>query len=62
MVFILTTAFETATRARKRVLGMEHQPIVVMKHPLASRSESELSAIAADMADAIAAGLVEETA
>ena len=62
MVFILTTAFVTATKERKRVLGMEHQPIVAMQHPLASRSESELSAIAAEMADAIAAGFLEETA
>ena len=59
-MFILTTAFVTATNARKRVLGMENQPIVAMKHPLASRSESDLSGIAAEMADAIAAGLMEE--
>jgi len=62
VVFILTTAFVTATNARKRVLGMENQTIVAMKHPLASRSEADLSAIAAEMADTIAAGLIEEAA
>jgi hypothetical protein len=62
VVFVLTTAFLTATQARKRVLGMEDHPIVAMKHPLASRSEAELPAIAAEMADAIAAGLVRSTA
>ena len=60
MVFILTTAFLTATQARKRVLGMEDHPVVAMKHPLASRSETELSGIAAEMVDAIAAGLVKD--
>jgi hypothetical protein len=62
VVFILTTAFLTATHARKRVLGMEDHPIVALQHPLASRSEAELSAIAAEMVDAIAAGLVRHAA
>jgi hypothetical protein len=56
---VITTAFEVAGRARARILGMEGHPLVVMPHPLASKSEAEVQAIAATIVDAIARGLTK---
>jgi len=56
-VTVITTAFAVAAKARSRVLGMQTHPIVPVPHPLASRTETEMQAIAAAIADQIVAGL-----
>ena len=58
---MLTTAFETAARMRAKTLGLEDHPLVVMQHPLASRTEAEAKMIAHDVVDAIARGLMEKS-
>lgn len=55
---LITTAFETAAKARLRVLGMAAHPVVAMKHPLASRKEHEMRALAESLVDAVVRGLV----
>lgn len=54
---MITTAFETAGRMRAKTLGLEGHPLVVMQHPLASRSEAEVKAIAQNLVEAVARGL-----
>jgi hypothetical protein len=56
---MLTTAFEVAAQLRAKTLGLEGHPLVVMPHPLASRTEAEVKAMAADLVDVIARGLTE---
>lgn len=58
-MILITTAFDTAARARARVLGMEAHPIVAMKHPLASRKQDEIAAIAESLVEPIVLGLLE---
>lgn len=54
---VITTAFEVAAKARSRVLGIQPQGIFAMEHPLASRTEVELAAIARAIAASVARGL-----
>lgn len=54
---MLTTAFQTAAALRAKTLGLEDHPFVVMPHPLASRSEPEVKALAATLVEAVARGL-----
>ena len=54
---MITTAFEKSAHARAHILGMENLPIVVMEHPLASKSAAEVKAIAAQIVDGVAQGL-----
>jgi hypothetical protein len=54
---VITTAFEKSAHARAHILGMENLPIVVMGHPLASKTAAEVKAIAAQIVGAIAQGL-----
>jgi hypothetical protein len=56
-VTVITTAFAVAARARSKVLGMQDHPIVSVPHPLASRTEADVQAMAAAIADQIVAGL-----
>lgn len=56
---LITTAFEKAAQARAAILGMPALPIVVMPHPLASKSAAEAKAIAASLIESIAKGLVK---
>ena len=56
---VITTAFEKAAHARAHILGMEKLPIVVMGHPLASKSAVEVKAIAELIVGAIAQGLAD---
>ena len=56
---MITTAFEVAGRARARVLGMEGHPLVVMPHPLASKTAAEVKAIAETLVERIANGLMK---
>ena len=55
---VITTAFEKAARVRAQILGMQALPIVVMPHPLASKTAAEIKAIAGQIVDGIAQGLV----
>jgi len=59
-VSVITTAFETAGRARARVLGCERHPQIAMAHPLASRTTAEIAQIADQLVDRIAAALTQE--
>ena len=54
---MLTSAFQTAAELRAKTLGLEGHPLVVMPHPLASRSEAEVKAIVETLVDAVARGL-----
>ena len=54
---MLTTAFETAAQLRAKTLGLEGHPLVVMPHPLASRTLAEVKMIAASVVDGVARGL-----
>ena len=58
---LITTAFEVAARARARVLGMEGHPIVVMRHPLASKTPAEVKAMAEEIVETIARDLVRKS-
>lgn len=58
---LITTAFEVAARARARILGMEEHPIVVMRHPLASKTPAEVKVIAAEIVESIARDLVRKS-
>ena len=55
---VITTAFEKAARVRAKILGMEALPIVVMQHPLASKTVAEVKVIAERIVEGIAQGLV----
>lgn len=57
---MLTTAFQTAAQMRAKSLGLEGHPLVVMQHPLASRTEAEVTAIAEELVETIARGLTEK--
>lgn len=54
---VITTAFEVAAKARSRVLGIQPEAILTMEHPLASRTDVELKAIARAIAASVARGL-----
>lgn len=56
---MLTSAFQTAAQLRAKTLGLEGHPLVVMQHPLASRTEAAVKVIAAELVDAIANGLTK---
>jgi len=56
---MLTTAFETAAHMRAKTLGLGGHPLVVIPHPLASKTEAEVKVIAADMVESIVRILTE---
>jgi hypothetical protein len=58
-VTIITTAFEVAAKARARVLGMQQHPIIVVKHPMASKTEAEVKVMAAEIVQRIVDGLTQ---
>src|SRR5438034_9379497 len=57
-VTVVTEAFQTAADARAAVLGMPEHPRVIVEHPLASRTPSEIEKVAVAAAARIAAGLL----
>ena len=57
---MITTAFEVAGRARARVLGMEEHPLIVLDHPLASKTRSQVKEMAARIMEQIANGLMNK--
>lgn len=54
---MLTTAFQNAAALRAKTLGLQGQPMVVAPHPLASKTEAEVKAIADALVEAVASGL-----
>jgi hypothetical protein len=56
-VTVLTEAFETAAAARAGVLGLPEHRTVVIEHPLASRTPSEVEKMAEAAVARVAAGL-----
>ena len=54
---MLTQAFANAAQMRAKTLGLEGHPLVVMPHPLASKTETEVKAIVAALVEAVARGL-----
>jgi hypothetical protein len=56
-VTVVTEAFQGAARARAEVLGLPEHPRVVVEHPLASRTPSEVEKVALAAVARIAAGL-----
>jgi hypothetical protein len=61
-VTVVTEAFQTAAFARAGVLGLPEHPTVIVEHPLASRTPSEVEKVAAAAAARIVAGLSRQTA
>lgn len=57
---LATTAFEAAAHARARILGCVDHPVVVMAHPLASRTQAEVVVIAEQLVAQIVAGLLKK--
>ena len=57
---MITTAFEVAGRARARVLGMEEHPLIVLEHPLASKTRPQVKEMAARIVEQIANGLMNK--
>ena len=57
---MLTTAFEAAAHMRGKTLGLGGHPLVVVQHPLASKTEAEVKVIAADIVEAIVRVLTEQ--
>ncbi len=57
---MLTQAFANAAQMRAKTLGLEGHPLVVMPHPLASRSEAEVKTFAADLVEDVARGLTDK--
>ncbi len=49
--------FVTAAQARAKVLGMVDHPVVVVPHPIASRTPAEMRSLAERLVDQIATGL-----
>lgn len=56
-VTVVTEAFQAAAGARADVLGLPEHPRVIIEHPLASRTLSEVEKVAARAAQRIVAGL-----
>jgi len=54
---MITAAFQTAAQLRAKTLGLEGHPIVVLPHPLASKTEDEVKTIARDLVGSVAGGL-----
>ncbi|HMH48615.1 MAG TPA: hypothetical protein VK548_00170 [Candidatus Acidoferrum sp.] len=59
---MVTEAFQGAAAARAAVLGLPEHPRVIVEHPLASRTPSEVEKVAVAAVARIAAGLSRETA
>jgi len=57
-VTVLTEAFETAAIARAGVLGLPDHRTVVIEHPIASRTPSEVEKMAEGAAARVAARLI----
>src|SRR5262249_11507183 len=56
-VTVVTEAFQTAANVRAAVLGLPEHPRVIVEHPLASRTPSEIDKVAVAAVARIVAGL-----
>jgi hypothetical protein len=59
-VTVITEAFRVASTIRARTLGMPQHPVVVVEHPMASKTKPEVLAMAERFVDAIVSGLVSK--
>jgi hypothetical protein len=57
-VTVLTEAFRTAATIRAKTLGMPQHPTVVLEHPMASKTETQVRGMAERFVEAIVNGLV----
>ena len=57
---VITEAFKTAATIRAKTLGMPQHPVVVVEHPMASKTEAEVLAMAERFVDAIVSALVRK--
>ena len=55
---MITEAFRKAAAIRAKVLGFPDHPVVVLEHPIANRTEVEMSDMAERAIDLVASGLV----
>ena len=59
---VVTEAFEIAASMRAGVLGLPEHPTVVVDHPIASRTHSEVQRMAEGAVARVAAGLIRKGA
>ena len=57
---VITEGFRAPAVIRAKTLGMPNHPYVVVQHPIASMTETEVLAMADRFADEIARGLVQK--
>ena len=57
-VTVITSAFTKAAELRARALGLPEHPVVVIKHPIASKSAEQIKTLAQDSIQEIAGGLI----
>ena len=55
---VITEAFKNAAAIRANVLGMPGHPTVIIEHPLANKTENEMSSMAEHFVDLVASALV----
>jgi hypothetical protein len=61
---VITHAFTQAARIRAEALGLPEHPVVVVEHPLASKTREQAQRLAQHSVEAVVRGLVvprEET-
>ncbi len=56
-VTVITTAFTKAAELRARALGLPEHPVVVIEHPIASKTGEQIKVQARDSVQSIADGL-----
>jgi hypothetical protein len=57
-VTVITHAFTQAARHRAHALGLPEHPVVVVEHPLASKTREQAQQLAHDSGEAIVRGLM----
>ncbi|OGA51048.1 MAG: hypothetical protein A3F74_13105 [Betaproteobacteria bacterium RIFCSPLOWO2_12_FULL_62_58] len=55
---VITEVFKTAAVIRAKMLGMPEHPTVIVEHPMASKTEAEVLAMAEQYVALVASGLV----
>ena len=60
-VTVITTAFANAAELRARALGLPEHPVVVIDHPIASKTSEQVRAQARDSVQKIVDGLTSAT-
>ena len=60
-VTVITTAFTKAAELRARALGLPEHPVVVIDHPIASKTSEQVRAQARDSVQMIVDGLTSAT-